>query len=1774
MGKKKKQKQARPVVTDVSAVKNAAGEYVVSRSFSEVVDLLSEGVVQGLASGDYTYVGAENETGYQSVDFTAWQATGTNGQKNTKLGFLQSIYWNEIPVVDKDGFYNFPSINVETTKGDPQGSIPKFNSEMTSYGSHTSDDILDLSVNRPVGERLYGPEIKGGESAPTDKIAAQLKPGVKIDKYAKTYSILNKEIQKLSVNIKVNSLFESVQAGPKTYKKSGHLAKCNRASTGYGDQKARTIEYNIYYRPMFDKRFSSPNQEDKTNVSASSRWRGPIKERVTGKIDQPYVRSTLIDFSDFEFFDSVGFEGWEVRIVRLTPEPLTSFYRAITFVDGFVEVYGTKLRYPYTAMAYSQFDARNFSRVPSRAYDTKLIKVKIPNNYNPLLKTYGNSSANATDFANPIGIAEGARTNSTYNADNQYEGKWERVSSTPIVEWDGGFATVGGSATAEPLKAWTDNPAWCFYDLVTNPRYGLGEYIKETEIDKWSLYEIAKYCDELVPDTYGSLEPRFTINYLITSREEAFKVLNDLTSIFRGIAYYSNGSIFAVQDRIKSAVYQFNNSNVVEGDFSYSSSSMKARHSVAIVRYNDKKNLFQPAIEYVEDEESVRRYGIREIETTALGCTSRGQARRFAEWILKAEALETETVSFSIGGDGSYLRPGDVVQIYDNFRSPLKYSGRTNAVIKGTPAITNETPLANVSAQINNKYSNASNFNTVILDQPLNFSNNKSYKFSLLTPTYNTATGDETEVRRSQIQTAIFSGVDAMPITGNFRSDETGVCTQITFNTGTLFGGMDNAFDFDNYVITGYTNTGVWVRGTLEDMRVQEQSYSGGCFSGENLIWSVEPTDPNDTEFISGHYSNYKIINIKEEESTYSISALAYSTGKYSLIEESLTSATVVDPPVFPTGNTASNISELDGPKIGALLNLSQDIAVAGTEGKGTAYQTVKVQFSVAAPSVDYLIEEEQDNAKVYSILEEGYKQDELPIKYAVAFITNETDIPASDRPDAPAGNNTPRQSEIKIINPLNYNSYVPFIVELLSNEFILDGATQKQNPNRGVKYQNSTQISTDKMISEYLTVPNTTTYWVAVFALSSKGVCSYGMLRRVDGIQASTSQSEIRSVNITNLTSDGIATPAAVNNLDAVEPGFSWQVSNKGVLYSNAEGEDNHFPITVPDSTRQYRITLREPSTNNVPSNNIHIELTGYQSPSNDPNFVFEKFYNDPNSIKSIILGSGYGWEDGNPISNWTTLSDNDKYKKGADWFSASGIGTPTPQGSVEIVGENYGLNINSGSINKFPLREFDIVIEAEDLNGNTSAANTKYSRTLLGGAESWESSASNDSRRPSDNFYDIFGAKIEAPSGVFFAQTIAEEQLSLSYGFVDPFVAGDKLFPYVASAAIFPNGYLQIQFENSITGDAQLPVMSEDEIDVFFNNTAGLVYYYTTGDNRIDYIDSVATPLNRAPFFTISGSNETALGSEGNKFGTISSQPNKATFWAAGDPPPADLEAGSVKVPSQAFGGVIDLAGYTGNKADGLLSNVHRGFYLFSEGDTLESLQIPFPNISKGSVQNINLVFGYIDDLHILSAFEEDGQTPITQGEGNRKTPKIFTEKSINYSTAVLAPDSVSFKALASKYSNVFVDNPGNSMFLNESSITSAGDTALAFRAWGEINIENSEKIKDHDHYKDNKQLTLTRDFPGVRKIVTKNIPSMDVKVKRQTYKVGSKTHFNYPLTVSIQGVASVFDEKKISVVLGNDSAPVNQIYEIINGEIVITYRNLGRSGSFTFGILVTNE
>ena len=686
----------------------------VSLSEIDVVDLISEGEIEGIVSGEYEFRGTEEETGYQEAIFTAYTALDESGNCNTGLGFLRSIYWNEVPVVDKDGFYNFQEINVETTNGLPQGKLPTLNPNLPNDKNFKGSEDFELTLFRNIGERLYGPTIDLNDAPGYyNRTKSPNSPTVlgEIDRNAKTYTISNKECVGVRVNIRVARLLEQIQddhndnikefkgdeddrgffAQPEKHAKRG-----KQQAYGAGDMRARKIKYQIYTRPIFDTRnltIDQGTEPENQNATLYAAWKPTpdINDEIFGRIEEAYVRSVDISFNTglwkelnprendnlYNFFN-----GWEIKIVRLTPDSVHTFLKNDSYVDSIVEVYDSKLRYPYSAMAYSKFSAEFFSRIPKRAYDTKLLKVKIPTTYDPIQRTY----------------------------------------TEPDGFWDGCFKVD---------KAWTNNPAWCFYDLITNNRYGLGEYIDSQYVDKWTLYDIAKYCDVLVPDGKGGLEPRFTLNHIITSREEAYKVVNDLASAFRSLVYYAFGNIYVSQDREKDAIYQFTTSNVVDGIFNYTSSAKKARHTVAIVRYNDKNNNYQPAISYTEDEAGIQRYGIREIETSAIGCTSEGQARRFGEWILKSEILETESVTFTAGQEGMYIRPGDVIKIFDEFRSDRNLAGRTFEVQELNSGI---IPSSMVPSTISSDDFPITG-NSIIIDKAIEFTPDKEYKLSVLTPT-------------------------------------------------------------------------------------------------------------------------------------------------------------------------------------------------------------------------------------------------------------------------------------------------------------------------------------------------------------------------------------------------------------------------------------------------------------------------------------------------------------------------------------------------------------------------------------------------------------------------------------------------------------------------------------------------------------------------------------------------------------------------------------------------------------------------------------------------------------------------------------------------------------------------------------------------------------------------------------------------------------------------------------------------------------------------------
>ena len=349
-----------------------------------------------------------------------------------------------------------------------------------------------------------------------------------------------------------------------------------------------------------------------------------VSDTISGKTTSRYQRSYRIELA--------GTGPWDIRVRRLTADSAAANLQNKTWFESYTEIIDAKLRYPNSALVGLQVDSAQFRSIPRRGYHIKGIRIRVPSNYDAATRAY-------------TGV------------------------------WDGTFQI-----------AWSDNPAWCFYDLLTSERYGLGDFIDADQVDKWALYDIARYCDELVPDGYGSTEPRFTCNLYLQSRSEAYSVINTMASIFRGMAWWASGAVTVSADKPADATMLFTAANVVEGAFNYSGASIKQRHTVALVTWNDPEDHYRQKIEYVEDAAGIALYGVIQTEVLAAGCTSRGQAHRLGRWILYSERLETETVTFRCGMDGTYVAPGDVIQTQDAARAGKRFGGRV--VSATTTAVT------------------------------------------------------------------------------------------------------------------------------------------------------------------------------------------------------------------------------------------------------------------------------------------------------------------------------------------------------------------------------------------------------------------------------------------------------------------------------------------------------------------------------------------------------------------------------------------------------------------------------------------------------------------------------------------------------------------------------------------------------------------------------------------------------------------------------------------------------------------------------------------------------------------------------------------------------------------------------------------------------------------------------------------------------------------------------------------------------------------------------
>lgn len=377
--------------------------------------------------------------------------------------------------------------------------------------------------------------------------------------------------------------------------------------------------------------------------------------------DRMYKTYQISGKSSSRFFRSYIIENLPPRPFTITVKRLTADSKSQRLQNGmvwssFTEIIDTKLSYPNMAMLGVKLDSRYHSSMPdvTSLLDGRIIK--IPTTYDPDKRTY-----------------------------------------EPGI-WRGDFKT-----------GWTNNPAWIFYDIVTNKLVNSNDRLSNYGVDKFQLYQIAKYCDQLVPDGYGGQEPRMVSNLWMVVRRSAFDVLSDMASTFRAIVAWNGIQLALMQDRPVDPVFTFTQSNVIEGKFNRQYVPLKSIFSAVEVEYANERNMYQRAIEYVADDDMIRRFGYNVKKLVAYGCTSRGQARRYGKWVLETSKLEQCTISFGVGRDGLAVLPGDIIEVVDNAYSGFSAGGRVISVSDKKVMLDREIDLSLATGKSYLSYINSDN---------------------------------------------------------------------------------------------------------------------------------------------------------------------------------------------------------------------------------------------------------------------------------------------------------------------------------------------------------------------------------------------------------------------------------------------------------------------------------------------------------------------------------------------------------------------------------------------------------------------------------------------------------------------------------------------------------------------------------------------------------------------------------------------------------------------------------------------------------------------------------------------------------------------------------------------------------------------------------------------------------------------------------------------------------------------------------------------------------
>lgn len=350
-------------------------------------------------------------------------------------------------------------------------------------------------------------------------------------------------------------------------------------------------------------------------------WQTVLNTSATGKTTSGYERSHRIDLPQ-------AGSTWTIRLRKITADANSAKIGDTMTLQSFTEVIDAKLRYPNTALLYIEFDSSQFNgSIPQISCEPRGRVIRVPDNYDPDTRTYSGT-------------------------------------------WQGAFKW-----------AWTDNPAWIFYDLVITDRFGLGNRLSAANIDKWTLYQVSQYCDQPVPDGKGGsgTEPRYTCNVYVQDRNDAYTVLRDFAAIFRGMTYWGGDQIVALADMPRDVDYAYTRANVIDGRFTYSSSTTKTRYTTALVSWSDPGNAYADAMEPVFEQPLVARYGFNQLEMTAIGCTRQSEANRKGRWGILTNNKD-RVVSFDVGLDGNIPQPGYIIAVSDELLSGKVMGGRISAV--------------------------------------------------------------------------------------------------------------------------------------------------------------------------------------------------------------------------------------------------------------------------------------------------------------------------------------------------------------------------------------------------------------------------------------------------------------------------------------------------------------------------------------------------------------------------------------------------------------------------------------------------------------------------------------------------------------------------------------------------------------------------------------------------------------------------------------------------------------------------------------------------------------------------------------------------------------------------------------------------------------------------------------------------------------------------------------------------------------------------------------